>query len=363
MKKFYFTIAIMLLGLNIARPQGSCPGNLINNAAFSTQLTGWTQYGATPTAFVLNIQNACLDTVLALQATNNSNVGVSQPVMFHQDSCYSLCYCVEFPGSAFNSTLTIAAITPGITVAQLLSGSFTPTQAKIIDVISATSTVFPMIQCVTPFRANGNYTDIVIVNETLGLIGSDVRIDNLCLVRDTCPIGCNYVVPGFSSAFGAGTTVNFTDLSVCNPWDVLMWNWDFGDPSSGPANTSTLQHPSHTFTSSGNYTVCLYLTSIMTNGLVCQDTLCTHINVVVTGTNEYSSMLWNAYPIPAKDFLFIEMAQDGEHFELFNEYGALVFECILQNRRVELPALSSGFYQARITGSDAVHFIKILIRE
>ena len=33
------------------------------------------------------------------------------------------------------------------------------------------------------------------------------------------------------------------------------WTWDFGDPASGAANTSSQQNPSHTFTAAGNFSV------------------------------------------------------------------------------------------------------------
>ena len=55
-------------------------------------------------------------------------------------------------------------------------------------------------------------------------------------------------------------TVNFQSLSPT----AVTWNWDFGD-----GNTSTLQNPSHTYTSSGNYTVKL----VVSNGNGCQDSL------------------------------------------------------------------------------------------
>ena len=47
-------------------------------------------------------------------------------------------------------------------------------------------------------------------------------------------------------------TVNFTDLSV---GDVVAWSWDFGD-----GNTATTAFPSHTYSSTGTYTVCLTVT-------------------------------------------------------------------------------------------------------
>ena len=55
-------------------------------------------------------------------------------------------------------------------------------------------------------------------------------------------------------------TVQFADQST----DAVSWLWDFGD-----GNTSTVQQPSHTYTSLGNYTVRL----IVTNSFGCTDTL------------------------------------------------------------------------------------------
>ncbi len=53
----------------------------------------------------------------------------------------------------------------------------------------------------------------------------------------------------------------FTDQSTINPGTITSWGWNFGDPNSGPANTSTQQNPTHTFTAPGNYNVTLVVTS------------------------------------------------------------------------------------------------------
>jgi PKD repeat protein len=47
----------------------------------------------------------------------------------------------------------------------------------------------------------------------------------------------------------APLTVRFTDTSANSP---TSWSWTFGD-----GNTSTEQHPTHTYTTPGNYTVTL----------------------------------------------------------------------------------------------------------
>ncbi len=69
-------------------------------------------------------------------------------------------------------------------------------------------------------------------------------------------------VANFSSTSSncAMTAVQFTDLSQLNGGPPLTtWLWTFGDPSSGANNTSTMQNPTHNFTTGGNYTVHLLI--------------------------------------------------------------------------------------------------------
>ncbi len=74
-----------------------------------------------------------------------------------------------------------------------------------------------------------------------------------------------------------GTAVAFTDMTNANGGaPVIQWNWNFGDPASGTANTSGLQNPSHIYNYAGTYTVTL--TSSNANG--CSSTITYDINVV-----------------------------------------------------------------------------------
>jgi len=73
-----------------------------------------------------------------------------------------------------------------------------------------------------------------------------------------------------------GDPVLFTDLSSPNGGpDLFSWSWDFGDPSSGVNNFSTLPSPSHIFTAPGTFTVTL----IVTNTQGCADTAMQDITV------------------------------------------------------------------------------------
>ena len=58
-----------------------------------------------------------------------------------------------------------------------------------------------------------------------------------------------------------GAPVQFYDLTTfLDIANIVSWEWDFGDPSSGPDNTSTDKDPLHTFSSDGDYTVTLTVT-------------------------------------------------------------------------------------------------------
>ncbi|MCH8319126.1 MAG: PKD domain-containing protein, partial [Bacteroidetes bacterium] len=56
-----------------------------------------------------------------------------------------------------------------------------------------------------------------------------------------------------TTSITAGGTVNFTDLSTNTP---TSWAWDFGD-----GGASTLQNPSHIYSTIGTYTVSLTATN------------------------------------------------------------------------------------------------------
>jgi len=84
---------------------------------------------------------------------------------------------------------------------------------------------------------------------TAGTGGVD-NIQSVCMYRNAA------FTPDVTSVCENGT-VNFTDNSTSDLNDITNWNWDFGD-----GNTSTLQNPSHTYTTAGNYVAQLTITDI-----------------------------------------------------------------------------------------------------
>ncbi len=63
--------------------------------------------------------------------------------------------------------------------------------------------------------------------------------------------------------------VEFSDLSQSGSGILTEWLWNFGDPTTGTANQSSLQNPDHTFSGPASYLVTL----VVTNNGGCKDTI------------------------------------------------------------------------------------------
>jgi gliding motility-associated-like protein len=77
-----------------------------------------------------------------------------------------------------------------------------------------------------------------------------------------------------------GTTTNvFTDKSTVPSGpiasSIVAWNWNFGNPTSGPANTSSDINPTHIYDAAGSFTTML----IVTTDKGCKDTISKPIDV------------------------------------------------------------------------------------
>jgi PKD repeat protein len=102
------------------------------------------------------------------------------------------------------------------------------------------------------YNTCGNYAASLRVTNSSGCSAVASRTNFLQVV---CPQASYGVTPSNGCL---PLTAFFTDSSTGNP---VAWLWDFDDPTSGAANTSTLQNPSHTFYTAGCYNVKLTTTT------------------------------------------------------------------------------------------------------
>lgn len=82
-----------------------------------------------------------------------------------------------------------------------------------------------------------------------------LQVSNTCIAIDTVRVivGPKPIAKFANNTVCHGLATSFTNQSS----NSIFWQWNFGDPASGSANTSTLQNPTHSFNSPGNYTVTL----------------------------------------------------------------------------------------------------------
>lgn len=97
----------------------------------------------------------------------------------------------------------------------------------------------------------------------------------------TCQAGLvNFVFQPFSLPVINVSGTCSDQFSISDTIDLLSVSWDFGDPASGPQNTSTAFSPQHTFTAMGTYTV-----QVVLNFPCFSDTLTQQVTTSGNGPN------------------------------------------------------------------------------
>jgi PKD repeat protein len=117
-------------------------------------------------------------------------------------------------------------------------------------------------------------------------------------------------------------TVYFADNSL----DAWSWSWNFGDPSSGTNNVSSIQNPTHIYGQNGSYNISL----LVTNSYGCSDsiTLYNFINVYIDSTSSLSAKntspnYFNVGPNPFENNIQIDLFSKIENQGIINLYNSL----------------------------------------
>ncbi|MEA3476917.1 MAG: PKD domain-containing protein [Bacteroidota bacterium] len=128
------------------------------------------------------------------------------------------------------------------------------------------------------FSSQGDYTVTLEVTLTEGCYDTTMQV----LTISPPPAVYYYSDPPLSCF--TDVTYFYTDPDSTNIAEVASYLWDFDDPASGINGTSTLQDPTHVFTSPGTYDVSLTITDI--NG--CENTIIRQVQVSNKPTADYT---------------------------------------------------------------------------
>jgi PKD repeat protein len=186
----------------------------------------------------------------------------------------------------------------------------------------------------------GTYTLFWSVTE-----GNCQAVDSLQVLVNVQPFAA------FSYAI-AGLTVTFSNVSQF----ATSWQWDFGD-----GNTSVLQNPTHSYTSSGVYNVCLIATDTCGSDASCQA-----INISLLGNAAVQPSTVSVWPNPFQDDLWIadlSIQDEPLRYEIYDANGRVMlqggFESWNGPHRLALSSLAPGMYliSIRLGQRQSVHKI------
>jgi len=197
------------------------------------------------------------------------------------------------------------------------------------------------------YTTGGSYTVSLTVT---GPGGSDTQTTvNAIVVRDAAPQAA--FQPQESSGV-APLTVQFTDHST---GVITAWHWDFGDGAS-----STEQHPSHTYTTPGSYSVTLTVTGPGgTDRCVLTDKVEVTANTAVDEAAVTAFCLYPNFPNPfisETQFRFAVAAAGEVTISIYDMKGREIrqlrqhcgqpgyFECVWDGRDDRQMEVSSGLY-------------------
>ncbi len=154
-----------------------------------------------------------------------------------------------------------------------------------------------------------------------------------------------------------GLGVDFTSVSWYNPTD---WLWDFGDPGSGSANSSTEKHPSHTYPAAGPYEVCLTVSNSYGSDTKCKTVWVQQTSSLTPAPSKGGGdvTLW---PNPTTGMVFWSGVPEGEPVtvRVFDALGRL---------RYTSPSFGEGWGEAGASVdlghlADGLYFVTLLGRD
>ena len=198
------------------------------------------------------------------------------------------------------------------------------------------------------FDASKKYPVLIVTQTSVFGIWITSKIQYLDSQRDfqsTALFSYNPLMPT------AGATVYFLDLST----NATTYSWNFGDPSSGAANTSSSQNPSHVFTTSGTYQV----TFTASNGTFSNSVTIPVVVGLALGINQLSVKDARVFPNPFHSSIDVSGLEGVSHFQLSNTEGKIIYKGNDIGHQ-DLGSLSNGVYFLNITNGNQSNNYKLI---
>lgn len=172
----------------------------------------------------------------------------------------------------FSWTSPCGAPTVFTNTATISSGTINNWTWNFDDLASGSANISLQVNPTHVYTAPGVYQVLLTATSDQGCQGS--------LVQPVTVPG----VPQAAFTFGNGcrnAPIQFTDASQISFGSLSAWSWDFGDGTTA----SNVQHPAHTYTANGTYSVTL----IVTSAAGCKDTVILPVTIQQAATAGFSA--------------------------------------------------------------------------
>jgi len=309
---------------------------------------------------------------------DNSNDYTQDPIHTYSAGTYYACVTIYDSASWCQSTYCDTIVVTGsilcngaVNVYQQL-----PASCPTCPDGSAGVSVYNMTAPFTYAWSNGSTTPSI-----SGLLPGNYSV---CVTDANGCVACGNVnVVVGSQSCSANYSVYLDSVNTNQAWiynmsigsNTMQYQWSWGDNT--PNDTAAF--PSHVYTQTGTYTICLI---VVDQALACTDTLCTslfvaryaqsaqtvpfYVNVVAPlGIDSPNAgAMWALFPNPAHDEITLNMSQlNGENFYSVTDMsGRVVSQGPLLTTRVDISTLDNGAYFFSVTEKDGTVSTKMFIR-
>lgn len=194
------------------------------------------------------------------------------------------------------------------------------------------------------FWNTGSATQTITVSNPGSYVANVINSEG-CVKTDTIDVAMAGELPtiqGISVNNNGQYTFQFTPV---NPQNVTAYDWDFGDGSAH----STLQAPTYTYATEGNYIVVLRMESTCGNSTDSSSAQIVAINEVNVGLQELM-----VYPNPLRGTATIQNrgTLKMERIMVLNIMGQVVYNAPANSKdkhSLQLPGMAAGLYTVAIT--------------
>lgn len=197
------------------------------------------------------------------------------------------------------------------------------------------------------------------------------------------PINCNasYAVDTVNSGLFQNQLVLW-ETSTSNA-NIISYSWDFGN-----GTTINAQYPSHTYTTTGVYPVCLTITAIDSAGVdSCTSTFCDSIgfdangnlvykahqngftiNVIDPATVSVEDLVLESslemFPNPASEVVNLSWDQglEVESIKVYSISGSLVKSIAVEQSKAEISGLAPGAYLVKVETVEASKTLRLIVQ-